>query len=99
MTSNASIELPTTADALLGWRLRLLRFADPSVVELSGEAEHPILERTDDPADRVDGGVFEVTREQLAAADDYAADDYEIDVCRRVPPAASGGDTWVYSAT
>ena len=87
-------ELPTTADALVGWRLRMLRIADPDVVALSGEPEHPILERTDDPADRVDGVVFEVTAGQLAAADDYEVDDYH-----RVPARlASGGDAWVYSA-
>ena len=88
------IELPTTDDALVGWRLRMLRIADPDVVALSGEAEHPILERTGDPADRVDGVVLEVTAEQLAAADDYAVDDY-----RRVrAQLASGGDAWVYAA-
>jgi hypothetical protein len=87
-------ELPTSADALVGWRLRMLRIADPEVVALSGEAEHPILERTDDPGDRVDGVVIEVTAEQLAAADDYEVDDY-----RRVrAQLASGGDTWVYAA-
>lgn len=87
-------ELPTTADALVGWRLRMLRIADPAVVALSGEAEHPILERTDNPADRVDGVVLEVTAEQLAAADDYEVDDY-----RRVRARlASGGEAWVYAA-
>ena len=87
-------ELPTSADALVGWRLRMLRITDPDVVALSGEAEHPILERTDDPADRVDGAVLEVTAAQLAAADCYEVDDY-----RRVrAQLSSGGDVWVYAA-
>ena len=87
-------ELPTTSDALVGWRLRMLRITAPDVVALSGEAEHPILERTDDPRDRVDGVVLEVTAEQLAAADAYEVDDY-----RRVrAQLASGGETWVYAA-
>ena len=87
-------ELPTAMDALVGWRLRMLRITDPDVVALSGEAEHPILERTDDPADRVDGSVLEVTPAQLAAADDYEVDDY-----RRVrAQLVSGGDVWVYAA-
>ncbi len=87
-------ELPTTSDALVGWRLRMLRITAPDVVALSGEAEHPILERTDDPRDRVDGVVLEVTAEQLAAADAYEVEDY-----RRVrAQLASGGEAWVYAA-
>ncbi|QEO14885.1 gamma-glutamylcyclotransferase [Agromyces intestinalis] len=87
-------QLPTRADALVGWRLRMLRIADPAVVALSGEAEHPILERTGDPADRVEGAVLELTAAQLAAADAYEVDDYA-----RVPVTlASGLDAWVYAA-
>ncbi|UOE42931.1 gamma-glutamylcyclotransferase family protein [Agromyces larvae] len=87
-------ELPTSVDALVGWRVRMLRIADPAVVELSGEAEHPILERTGDPTDRVEGAVLELTPAQLAAADEYEVDEYA-----RVPVTlASGLDAWVYAA-
>jgi hypothetical protein len=87
-------ELPSTADAIVGWRIRMLRIADSDVVALSGEAEHPILEHTGVSADRVDGVVLEITADQLAAADTYEVDDY-----RRVrAKLASGGETWVYAA-
>lgn len=86
-------ELPTAPDALAGWRVRMLRIADADVVALSGEAEHPILERTDDPADRVEGAVLELTDVQLAAADAYEVDDYE----RVAVRLASGLDAWVYA--
>jgi hypothetical protein len=85
-------ELPTSADELVGWRVGVLRITDPAVVALSGTAEHPILERTDDPTDRVAGAVIELTADQLAAADAYEVDDYH-----RVPVRlASGREAWVY---
>ncbi|WP_350348846.1 gamma-glutamylcyclotransferase family protein [Agromyces sp. G08B096] len=87
-------ELPTTPDALIGWRLGTLRITDASVLALSGEAEHPILVPTGDPSDRVEGAVLELTPEQLDAADAYEVDDY-----RRVSATLESGlDAWVYVA-
>lgn len=87
-------ELPTAADSLVGWRLRMVRIGDPDVIALSGADEHPILERTDHVSDRVEGVVLELTLEQLAAADAYEVDEY-----RRVRATLeSGGDAWVYVA-
>lgn len=86
--------LPTADDELRGWRLGVVQITDPAVIALSGSAEHPILERTGDPIDRVPGSVIELTAEQLAAADTYEVDDYE-----RVPVTlASGRAAWVYAA-
>jgi hypothetical protein len=87
-------ELPTHDDELHGWRLGVLWITDPTVIALSGSAEHPILEHTGERGDRVAGSVIEVTPEQLAAADEYEVDDYE-----RVPVIlASGRSAWVYVA-
>jgi gamma-glutamylcyclotransferase (GGCT)/AIG2-like uncharacterized protein YtfP len=87
-------ELPTTDDELPGFRLGMLAITDPHVIALSGSDRHPILERTDDPADRVSGSVLELTGEQLAAADAYEVDDYT-----RVAVALGSGKTaWVYVA-
>jgi gamma-glutamylcyclotransferase (GGCT)/AIG2-like uncharacterized protein YtfP len=85
-------ELPTSDDELVGWRLGVLRITDPAVVALSGSAEHPILERTDDAHDRVAGAVLELTADQLDAADAYEVDDYH----RVSVRLASGREAWVY---
>nr|WP_235483256.1 gamma-glutamylcyclotransferase family protein [Leifsonia sp. Leaf325] len=85
-------ELPTRDDALPGFRLGVLKITDPHVIALSGSDEHPILERTDDPADSVAGSVLELTPEQLAAADAYEVADY----VRAAVTLASGTRAWVY---
>lgn len=80
------------ADALVGYRRRLLKIEDAQVVATSGQAYHPIVERSDDAADTVAGTVFAISAEELARADAYEVDDY-----RRVEAAlASGGRAWVY---
>jgi Gamma-glutamyl cyclotransferase, AIG2-like len=83
-------------DALVGWRLEMVRITDPEVLRKSGEAEHPILVQTNDDADRVEGMVFAITPEELARADAYEVADY-----RRVGVTlCSGMRAWVYvSAT
>jgi hypothetical protein len=87
-------ELPTAPDALVGWRLGVLRITDAAVLAVSGADEHPILERTGAASDRVEGAVLELTSAQLAAADRYEVDDYV-----RVPVTlASGLEAWVYAA-
>ncbi|GAA1836180.1 gamma-glutamylcyclotransferase family protein [Agromyces salentinus] len=87
-------ELPTAPDALVGWRIGVLRITDAAVLALSGEAEHPILEPTGDPDDRVEGSVLQLTPSQLAAADRYEVDDY----VREPVALESGLDAWVYVA-
>ncbi|MET1017367.1 MAG: gamma-glutamylcyclotransferase family protein [Leifsonia flava] len=87
-------ELPTRDDALPGFRLGVLKITDPHVIALSGSDEHPILERTDDPADSVAGSVLELTPEQLTAADAYEVADY----VRAAVTLASGTRAWVYVA-
>jgi gamma-glutamylcyclotransferase (GGCT)/AIG2-like uncharacterized protein YtfP len=85
-------ELAGRADRIAGFRLGQVEITDPHVLAVSGQTHHPILAATGDPADTVDGGVFEVTDQELRRADDYEVDDY-----RRVEvPLASGGTAWVY---
>jgi gamma-glutamylcyclotransferase (GGCT)/AIG2-like uncharacterized protein YtfP len=78
-------------DAVVGYRLETITIADPAVVATSGSDRHPALRPSDDAA-AVEGTVFAVTEEELAAADDYEVDDY----VRVSVPLRSGGSAWVY---
>ena len=79
-------------DVLAGYRLAPLEISDPEVVRLSGRAVHAIACRTADPADRIAGIVFEITRAELEAADRYEVDVYG----RREVELASGARAFVY---
>lgn len=79
-------------DAIAGHRLDWLTITDPQVVETSGSDRHPVLHRSDDAAEEVQGTVFEITDDELAAADVYEVDDYE----RIAVPLRSGPQAWVY---
>lgn len=79
-------------DTLPGFRREMVRITDPAVIATSGADHHPIVIRTDDPADGVEGAVFEITEAELAAADTYEVSDY-----RRVSVVLrSGLEAWVY---
>ncbi len=86
-------EVPTTPDALVGYRLGTVRITDPQVIATSGSAEHPILVRAD-AADRVPGACLRLDDAELAAADAYEVADY----ARALRPLASGAQAWVYLA-
>lgn len=80
------------ADALSGYRRSLLKIEDAQVVATSGQAYHPIVEYSGDPADTVPGTVFAISAEELRQADAYEVDDYE----RVEAPLVSGRRAWVY---
>jgi len=69
-------ELEGAPDALTGHRLITLPDRDPDAVRISGTRTHMVVRRTDDPADRVDGVVFLLTADELAATDRYEGKDY-----------------------
>jgi len=79
------------ADALPGWRQEMVEITDPDVLAKSGKAFHPIVipGRKDD---EVPGMVFQITAQELAAADRYEVDDYR----RIAAPLKSGVTAWVY---
>ncbi|MBO3738043.1 gamma-glutamylcyclotransferase family protein [Actinoplanes flavus] len=79
-------------DRIIGFRLDRVEITDPEVLAVSGEAFHPILVPTGEPADVVDGSALEVTDAELLQADDYEVDDYH----RVEAPLASGDKAWVY---
>lgn len=84
--------LKGAADALVGFKQELVEITDPDVLAKSGKRFHPIVSRSDNDADRVTGTVFEISAEELAAADRYEVDDYE----RIAVTLASGAGAWVY---
>lgn len=80
------------ADALLGWRRDWLEITDPAVLAASGERFHPVVSRSDDAADTVEGMVFRINADELAAADRYEVSDY----VRVLASLRSGRQAWVY---
>ncbi|MDQ1295099.1 MAG: hypothetical protein QG608_2984 [Actinomycetota bacterium] len=85
-------EVEGRPDELVGFATAYVQITDPAVVALSGADRHPVVVHTGDPTDRVPGTVFDLTVEELRAADEYEVDDY-----RRVEVVlASGTRSWVY---
>jgi gamma-glutamylcyclotransferase (GGCT)/AIG2-like uncharacterized protein YtfP len=78
-------------DALVGWKQEVVEITDPDVLAKSGKRHHPIV-MPGSEADRVPGMVFEITAEELAAADRYEVSDYQ----RVAAKLASGLTAWVY---
>ena len=90
----SAVSSPARDDRILGFRLDLLDIADPQVIAVSGQAQHPILVPTGDPTDSIAGSVLDLTDDDLRRADAYEVDDY-----RRVEASlASGDNAWVYVA-
>ena len=80
------------ADALVGYRLRMVRIEDQEFVNASGTANHRNLEFTGDPADFVEGTVFTITHSELEQADAYEPSGYK----RVMVQLRSGANAWIY---
>jgi hypothetical protein len=81
-----------SADAIVGYEQSMIAIDDPEVVRTSGKTRHPIVKFTGLAADRVHGTVFEISRAELAKADQY-----EVSAYRRVTALLhSGREAWVY---
>jgi hypothetical protein len=79
-------------DELVGFTQSVFRVEDPAFVAASGKADHAMLTRSRNEADRVSGMVFEVSHDELASADAYEPAGY----MRVKAPLASGREGWVY---
>jgi hypothetical protein len=86
--------LETVEDTLPGFAKEFLTITDPAVIAKSGSDSHPILKRTGNPLDVVEGCVLSLSDAELAAADDYEVDDY----VRTEVELGSGTRSWVYLA-
>ena len=89
--ANFGRHLKGRPDSLLGFALLPIKIDDPAVVALSGKSQHMIAKRSHG-GDEVPGMVFEVTAEELAAADRYEVSDYR----RVLVMLKSGVEAWVY---
>ena len=90
--ANFGRELRGRPDAMVGWRRDLVEITDPEVLRQSGETHHPIVSESGNPADEVPGVVFEITPDELVAADGYEVADYK----RVLVTLKSGAVAWVY---
>src|SRR6187402_1251152 len=68
--------LKGTKDAILGYKLSTVEITDKDVLEKSGQQFHPVAMPSTNTRDKIDGVVFEITKEELAKADEYEVDDY-----------------------
>lgn len=78
-------------DTLPGWKSEMVEITDCEVFAKSGERFHPIL-MPGDASDEVTGMLFEISDDELAAADRYEVDDYK----RIAVRLKSGIEAWVY---
>ncbi|MFJ3050017.1 MULTISPECIES: gamma-glutamylcyclotransferase family protein [Pseudomonas nitroreducens/multiresinivorans group] len=85
-------ELHGHVDALVGFRQDWVEITDPAVLATSGKTHHPIVQYSGADADRVPGTVFEITPQELLAADAYEVSDYQ----RVNVQLQSGLQAWVY---
>ncbi len=79
-------------DSLTGYAMGQVRIQDGDVVMVSGAEYHPAIFPTGNADDVVEGSVFWLTADELAAADEYEVDDY---VRVRVT-LSSGIEAWTY---
>lgn len=87
-------DIVESPDVLLGFRVSKVSIADDRIVRLSGAAEHPMLQASGRPGDRVDGALLDLTEHELATADDY-----ETALYRRISVVtATGRAAFVYVA-
>lgn len=81
-------------DELLGFELGTMRVADAAFVATSGKADHAVVRFTGVSSARVSGMVFEISDEELAAADTYEPNGW----VRVEGTLLSGRRAWVYAA-
>ena len=79
-------------DALVGYRLVMIKIQDEDFVVKSGTADHRNLQFTGDSSDLVEGIVFSVTMEELEQSDAYEPEGYE----RVLVQCRSGLSAWIY---
>jgi gamma-glutamylcyclotransferase (GGCT)/AIG2-like uncharacterized protein YtfP len=90
--ANFGREMKGEADQMLGYAQSWVEITDAQVLAASGKTHHPIITFSGNAEDRVQGTVFQITDQELVAADAYEVADYK----RVSVSLASGLTAWVY---
>jgi hypothetical protein len=90
--ANFGRELVGRRDVLPGYELSSIAIQDQNVVTLSGKANHLIIQPSTGSAQEVAGMVFQLTPQELVAADEYEVSDYK----RVAVTLRSGLKAWAY---
>jgi len=85
-------KLDGSRDALIGFRLVMIKIEDDDFVTKSGTADHRNLQFTGNASDIVEGTVFAVTISELEQSDAYEPASYK----RAQVQCRSGATAWVY---
>ena len=87
--------LKGTKDSLAGYQLSTVVIVDEDVLAKSGQEIHLLAIPSDVATDRIDGVIFEITLEELLAADGYETEAYQ----RVKLQFESGREAWIYVAS
>lgn len=91
--ANFGRKLTGREDALPGYARRMVAITDPKMRALSSASQYANAEPSSNPEDAVTGTVFEITEQELAAADKYE----EAAAYRRLAVTLRSGEpAWVY---
>ena len=93
--STVGRKLEGKPDALVGYRLVMIKILDEDFVAKSGTADHRNLRFTGNASDIVEGMVFAVTMEELVQFDAYEPEGYE----RVRAQCRSSLSAWIYLAS
>jgi len=91
--ANFGRELTGREDALPGYVRLMVATMEPEMAALTGDSHYATVEPSSNPEDAVSGIVFEITEQELVAADRYEED---AEYRRIVVTLRSGDRAWVY---
>lgn len=86
--------LKGSKDTLTGYKLSTITITDEDVLSKSEQEVHLIAIPSEQETDVIDGVIFEISHEELLAADSYETDAYQ----RASLKFKSGRTAWVYIA-
>ncbi len=87
--------LKGSTDTLKGYKLSTIKIEDEDVLAKSEQEIHLIAMPSEEDTDCIDGVIFEITHEELLAADGYETNAYK----RVKLEFASGRKAWIYIAS